>query len=184
MPALAVTAGYSLFPIVLHSSDGRDWSGTRAFELHGVLPGRILWRDGNFKIVSEFHGSVYVSVDGIEWREAVKSEAADLTSDDVAWSGEWFVKIGADGTIIRSRDGDRWEKVLDTGSKRSVGFSDVARGRERFVAVGWGGTIVYSTDGDLWIEADSPTSNSLRAVTWGAGHFVAVGDNGTVLVSP
>ena len=180
----AGTAGYAQFPFVLHSRDGHDWIGAWADELHGVLPGRILWRDGHFRVVSWDGVFVFVSVHGIEWKEADNdSEAADLTSDDVAWSGERFVRIRG-GTIIRSYDGDRWERVLDTGSKRSVEFRDVTWGGGRFVAVGSGGTIVYSTDGDRWKEADSPTSNSLDAVTWGAGQFVAVGDNGSILVSP
>ena len=183
------TAGYAQFPFVLHSRDGHDWSGTWADELHGVSSGRLLWRDGHFTVVSRDGVFVFVSFHGtnggrrIEWREATNSEARPPDSDDVAWSGERFVRIRG-GTIIRSYDGDRWERVLDTGSRRSVEFRDVTWGGGRFVAVGSGGAIVYSTDGDRWKEADSPTSNSLDAVTWGAGRFVAVGDNGSILVSP
>ncbi len=191
------TVGYPLLPIVLHSGDGREWSGSAASchrsahcwsELRSVMPRRIFWRDGHFVIRSWIGRSVFLSVDGIDWEEAGNSGGADdPISEDIASIGEHsmrFVTIGRNGTLVYSEDGERWEAVPDTGGLSRMHFLDVASGKGRFVAVRSGGTIVYSSDGLTWEEAESGTSNSLHAVAWGEGRFVAVGENATIVVSP
>ena len=47
------------------------------------------------------------------------------------------------------------------------------------------GTTMYSADGDRWEPAsESATFDALLDVAWGDGRFVAVGWNGTIVVSP
>src|SRR5438552_1326674 len=45
-------------------------------------------------------------------------------------------------------------------------------------------TIVVSDDGYNWLAVESGTQASLRAVAWGNGLWVAVGDFGEILTSP
>ena len=52
------------------------------------------------------------------------------------------------------------------------------------VGVGPNGAILTSLDGATWTPRTSGTSARLAEVAYGNGKFVAVGDNGTLLVSP
>ena len=65
-------------------------------------------------------------------------------------------------------------------------FEAVAWNGERFVAVSnFDGTIMHSTDGDRGEPArEIATFDLLRDVAWGNGRFVAVGWNGTIVISP
>ena len=77
----------------------------------------------------------------------------------VAWSGERFVAVGDDGTIVYSDDGDRW--VAASGNSTRSWLKDVAWGAGRFVAVAHG-TIMHSTDGDRWRSASDARPALLR----------------------
>ena len=127
---------------------------------------------------------------GLEWKLVRQGggfvSPAGTTGEpliDVAWGAGRFVAVGHDGTILHSRDGDRWQEASRTATAESL--RGVAWGKGRFVAVGDEGTIVHSTDGDRWERAsDSATSERLDHVTWGNGRFVAVGEgNGTIVHS-
>ncbi len=119
------------------------------------------------------------SRDGTRWTEA--SEASLLARpSDIAWSGTRYVTVGV-GPIGHSPDGDRWTLASDGGQGylNGVGWSGT-----RLVAVS-GATILHSPDGDRWVTAnESATSVDLHGVAGNGTHFVAVGDNGTVVVSP
>ena len=57
---------------------------------------------------------------------------------------------------------------------------------ERFVAVSFdGGMIMYSADGNRRERAHgTATRDTLHDIAWGNGRFVAVGRNGTIVISP
>lgn len=58
-------------------------------------------------------------------------------------------------------------------------------GRNRVVVVGKAGLIrISDDDGASWTEKNSNTASTLRQVRYGNGEFVAVGENGTMVVSP
>ena len=114
-----------------------------------------------------------------------------LLFDGIAWNGDRFVAVGFDGsgrggTVVHSSDGDRWELAADDDYLSSENFSAVAWNGDRFVAVSHhDGTIMYSADGDRWEPARKlVTFDPLEGVAWGDGRFVAVGGNGTIVVSP
>jgi hypothetical protein len=52
-----------------------------------------------------------------------------------------------------------------------------------FVAVGADGSILASPDLVRWGEFDAGMTNNLRAVVYGQGLFVTVGDSGVILTS-
>jgi len=86
---------------------------------------------------------------------------------------------------VTSPDGVTWTPRQDT-----YGLSGVAFGSTGFVAVGGfsGGRrsvswIFSSFDGIDWTRRESPVASILRAVSYGPGSFVAVGDGGVILQS-
>ena len=100
------------------------------------------------------------------------SRALSLPPDDSTGAPKTFVAVGADGTILSSRDGARWT-AEESGV--SANLSSVATGRASFVAVGRGGAILSSPDGVSWTRRSSPTTVELQQVIFNGDKFVAVG---------
>lgn len=70
-----------------------------------------------------------------------------------------------------------WRSSLSQGND----LYGVTHADDIFVAVGSG--ILTSPDGVEWISVDSVTTNNLRAVTYGNGLFVGVGEDGAIVTS-
>jgi hypothetical protein len=100
-----------------------------------------------------------------------------------------LVAVGTEGRILTSTDGIVW-------NARASGVTDwlvgVAYGYPQFIAVGDHGRILTSPDGETWkIVPNVPTTARLNNVFYGyvgagnigQGRWVAVGENGTALVS-
>jgi hypothetical protein len=77
-----------------------------------------------------------------------------------------------------STNGADWERIPVNGFQAQRA---VTHGNGRFVAAGTS-AIITSTDGLEWSLAQA-VSKEVESVTWAAGHFVAVGDDGSILVS-
>lgn len=105
-----------------------------------------------------------------------------ITLYDVRFIGGAFYAVGDTG-IFSSTDGKNWRMRY----QGDCSFNGIAHGGGRTVVVGGcdkkGGVIVISADGEIWEEAAVKDQWMLNAVAYGAGRFVAVGYNTTVLVS-
>jgi hypothetical protein len=103
----------------------------------------------------------------------------------IAYGNGMFVAAGAEGTLLTSPDGTNWT-AHSLGTKAGIRGAAFAFGR--WVLVGAGtdgyGIILESTDGISWskVQFDQPF-NPLNSITVADGHFVAVGDLGTILRS-
>jgi len=67
----------------------------------------------------------------------------------------------------------------NTGSQRT--FRGIAFGNNRYVISGSWASIFYSTDAATWTAVTNNGgfgTTQIRAVTYGNGRFVAMGDNG------
>ena len=187
--------------LILHSSDGERWSRASDSATRETLDD-VAWNGERFVAVG-FHGAIVHSSDGDRWklasRPAVPFRKARPEDDPnavyyffsgIAWNGERFVAVGWGGgevgTVAHSSDGDRWELATDHDYLGYEHFEAVAWNGERFVAVSYfDGTIMHSTDGDRWERArETATFDLLHDVAWGNGRFVAVGWNGTIVISP
>ena len=105
-----------------------------------------------------------------------------VVGNDVAWGAGRFVAVGWHGTIVHSRNGDRWQNATHSGT--SQWLESVAWSGTHFVAVGLSGAVVRSSDGDHWVRARHvETSGSLQSVVWSGDAFVAVGWDGEVVHS-
>lgn len=102
-----------------------------------------------------------------------------------------FIAVGEGGLILRSTDKSpqnysSWSTVASNTTKDlySVGYNGFS---EVFVIVGAGGTILTSSNnGQSWTARTSGTTFDLNHVFFVGGtvsKFIAVGDNGTVLMS-
>ncbi|TFU17617.1 sialidase family protein [Thermus tengchongensis] len=164
--------------LILTSQDGRSWhrqaSGTWK-GLFGIARSERLW------VVVGEGGTVLTSSDGIRWHQAVLEGAPFLTG--VAWNGSRFVAVGWGLALYTSEDGLAWEP-LHPGTGQQLW--SVAFGPQGFVAVGHEGPmgiVLFSPEGTAWtLEARVPAW--LLGVGWGRGQYVAVGERGTILLSP
>lgn len=90
---------------------------------------------------------------------------------------------GIPSIIYKSSDqGVTWtQKVIPIPT---IELLDVTYGNGVFVAVGVSGNIITSSDGgNTWTVVSSSTSNTLSAVKYCNNQFIAVGGNGTILIS-
>jgi hypothetical protein len=158
---------------ILSSADGVSWTSKAAsFLLLGAV-----WSGTQFVIVGD-HGLILTSPDGAFWTSRQSGIEGQLWG--VVWSGAQFVTVGADengGVILTSSDGILWTKRT---SGTPIALWGVVWNGTQFLAVG-NGVMLTSLDGISWTKRD--ITETLRAITWGADKFVAVGDSGTILTS-
>jgi len=76
-------------------------------------------------------------------------------------------------TVSRAGPLDRW--ALRNPLPQPNDLVDVTYGNGLYVAVGINGALVTSTNGQDWLLRQSRTIQELHGVSYGAGHFVAVG---------
>ena len=107
---------------------------------------------------------------------------------DALGMGEKLTVVGGVGTIITSPDnGASWE-IQESGALGEPNLWSVSSIGSRLVMVGDGGTIISSDDNaaSRMARESGTTENILSVLGLGAGlgcYFIAVGRNGTVLVS-
>ncbi|MBL9166359.1 MAG: hypothetical protein JNN07_01320 [Verrucomicrobiales bacterium] len=114
-----------------------------------------------------------------------------------------YVAVGQNGTLLTSSEGVDWTLELAPRSVTNVTLLGVGGDSNLLVAVGTKGSIIRSpnlltnlpsqsgngtnlssTFGVIWLESENkPTTNQLQGITAGHGLYVAVGDQGEIVVS-
>jgi hypothetical protein len=149
-------------------------------------------------------GRMATSSNGTSWTAVANttfpSGGQNYEINDIAYANNRWVAVGARG-MAYSTDGANWTSVTTAvravvfqgGSSINVGgvaFGSAGNAGGRFVAVGGDGRIGYSTDGAAWTAVANTTiwqyTNDrnqtvqayIRAVAYGSGRFVAVGQQG------
>ncbi len=174
----------------LYSSDGRTWNASGEFP---VTPKRMIFceESGEFVAVSGSSGSqgyILASEDGREWF----GDGPNLNAyADVACGSGYYVAIENDdiphhhfnGVVVYDHynflNGASYD--LEAPPLNRVIFAD-----GKFVVVGELGAIYVGTPVASGIRWESPNlgiDSDLHDVAYGGGRLVAVGDDGTVLVS-
>lgn len=129
--------------------------------------------NGTFLAVGGNQNSMIMrSTDGVTWQEDMHPGGRQWLGG-VAWDDGVWVAAGGVGTNMRSTDdGVTWTQHPNNFSRAARAM---AAGDGVFVAVGDQGLIAVSRDAGLtWTEHIQPGSG-FGSVTYGAGHFVAVG---------
>lgn len=154
---------------------------------------------GNLNVVTYLRGrhfllnssSIYSSLDGVNW--SVSNLDFSNRMNACAANTTAFIAVGADynystsrwiGAINRSLDGRVWQRVTlpaEVSELTSIAASETGV----CVAVGYNGTLLRSGDsGATWTILPAPAgASSLRHLAYGAGLFIAAGDNSTFLSS-
>ncbi|PQJ97192.1 InlB B-repeat-containing protein [Chromatium okenii] len=164
---------------ILTSSDGVTWT-TRTSGTPNPLMG-MTWSGSQFVAVG-YSGTILTSSDGMTW--TVRSSGTADALGDVIWSGSQFVAVGGTGTILTSPDGVTWT-ARTSGAGGFWLFGVTWNGNQFVVLVFDGaGTILTSPNGINWTPQTSGITNALSGMTWNGSQFVAVGNSGTILISP
>jgi len=167
---------------LLTSPDGITWtsrvSGTTK-HLMGVT-----WGNNLHMAVGKDNsspGTVLMSADGVSW----VNRSLGVGFYGAAYGAGTFVAMDARGVAYRSTTTTNWASVITAGGDYINGLT-YAQGF--FVGAGGpylGGaqTVTTSPDGALWKQRSVNVTNSasLKAVTYGNGRFVAVGEKGMIL---
>ena len=171
--------------------------------LHGVagLPGNWEIRNSHFagilngvasapgQVIAVGQGAaIFKSDNGIDWTR-VPYNPGNGDFYCVTFGNGIYVAGGTSACLMAiSSDGVNWTQIQSTAGIHANFGVTFARGR--FVAIGRGTSpvpncrLITSTNGIDWETAIRPTTNTLRAITFGNGKYIAVGDHGTIITSP
>jgi len=104
--------------------------------------------------------------------------AGVLYTDVTYGNGAYVTVASADGLATASAGAISYNGLTWTAvTMPSADYSAVTWGNNRYVAIGYGTSAAYSLDGVTWTASTLPRSQSWESVAYGAGVFVAVGDN-------
>ncbi len=175
---------------IITSTDGASWtqqtSGTSSQLLDITWDGSQFVAVGNPSTAGE-KICVLTSPDGTTWTKHNDDFRASFAG--VAWNGsDTLAAVGFNGAIAVSSDGTDWDKISH-GTVQTL--NDVVWNGNQYVAIGMNGVIVTSPDGINWADHSLTMTEvapltlipDLKAVTWGNGQFVAVG-NWIIVTSP
>lgn len=128
------------------------------------------------------NGTIVTSPNGITWTPRTSNTVQNLTAVNYG-AGQW-IAVGNNRTILTSPDGISWTPQSSTVAQN---YSDVVYGANVWVVTGDGGAMT-SPDGIIWTAQNAnpsqQISRALYAVSYGAGVFVAVGENKKIVSSP
>jgi|GEM_PF-1186507 len=194
---------------ILYSTDGETWlpgtSGTTApFSAVSYGGGAFVAVGGGFQGDGSsgwWDTVVFTSTGAVTWtpRNAHLGVPWSHWLQGVAYGSSGFVAVGTAGddelygSILFSADGTTWTPIMasQSGWDNLDETYAIAYGDGQFVVTGARGAqgsnrrgvTLVSSDGTTWTAVSSGTLNRLDAVTYGNGHFTAVGYGGTILRS-
>lgn len=168
--------------IVRSVDGGNNWTTILlgiSFSLNDVL---IDGSTGTYVAVGE--GSTIISSPaGVIW--STKFTGADFNLTGIAQGNGLFVAVGEEGRLVTSPDIETWTQRT---SRFEIGFQGVGFGNGAFFAVGDGFSIFSSPTGEGWTIRESAFDSELQdmafGVVGGANQYVAVGEDGLILISP
>ena len=186
---------------IAYSSDGVTWTTINPkslFNNYGIdltVYVNAIAYDGNGKFVAvgSHREDIAYSSDGINWTIPEVDEDMYIYNT-VAYGSGKFVAVAGNGEIATSPDGVTWTATATTIDKRlNCTAQAIAYGSGKFVAVGgkfFGNNMATSPDGVTWtndvIDGLGQTTESwlsyesLKAIAYGDGKFVAVGSLGHI----
>ena len=159
--------------MLFRSTDGLNWSRVRTDASNNTVQSLAF---GNGLFVAG-NGGLIRSSDGITWT------ASNIVtgSGGVTYGNGVFMALGGiSGQSYRSVDGISWSmSIVPFQSGRGKGLS-YSNGLFIFLDTHPYGQVHLSTDGLNWISNTPTDLPNLRAVAYGGGQFVAVGDQGVL----
>lgn len=115
---------------------------------------------------------------GLNW--TIRKAPITCNLRGVAWSGDKYIAVGENGSILISVDGTTWSQAISDSENT---LHSVASDGNIYCAVGNNGTVLVSYDGRRWSRVRLATGESLVSVAWIGDRFVAVGRREVILTS-
>jgi hypothetical protein len=159
------------FDTVLTSSNGASWTIAQSNLPIPYSP--IAY--GNNRFVTESIDSIYSSADGVTWTNT-GGVTVGTSYPKTIWADSQFVMFG--GELLTSSDGLAW---ISRGVVNGGSVAGIAWGNGKYV-ITLSGCNLSSLDGLIWYVEDGLLGYDFL-LAYGAGKFVAVMHNGTVLTS-
>jgi hypothetical protein len=164
------------FGTILASTNGAEWtaqSSVTSNHLRGIT-----CHGGKYVAVGS-RGEIVTSPDGQTWTRQVTGETRNLRA--VASGNGVFVAVGNYGVTLQSSNGLDW--LAAQYPSVYSGLRSILFVNGTFLAAGRYGYVWTSTDGLSWTYTYTPSAASLHDIARGAEKLVAVGDNGTLLLT-
>jgi len=168
--------------IVLHSTDGFDWSQSCLGS--SLLLSSVCSSGPRVLAVGNSH-SCFHSDDLRSWSGG---PLAPKSFGDSLWDGSQFIRVG-EGMIETSPDGVIWTPRYSNTYQDQI--NAIIWNGSTYVAAGYHWsfglpTLLRSTDSITWTPVDPgiSTPTRLHALAWTGSSFIAAGTGGTILTSP
>lgn len=170
--------------IFAESFDGRGWIPHQLSTSRNL---KSITSSGTLHVIVGDYGTIFTSVNAIQWQDRSLVQDNNMTLNSIAWSGSLFVAVGENSMpvgrtdILTSPDGNNWTRN-DFSVNRSE-LKSVTWAGNQFVAVGIGRTPDYvyamiftSPDGLNWTDRSLLNYKSpLNDVLWTGSRIICIG---------
>lgn len=180
-PSLSLLMAVGDTGVIVTSSTGKNWTLVEDRPddwFYGVD-----WSGSDFVIVGG-SGWILSSPDGETF---TLRDASALTYRGICWTGEKFVAVGDKQTLSQSADGIKWDLLHCEATVNLSSVASAPAGSDTILfAVGSQGSILRADVDTTWRLAYAGPSVMLNGIACSAGSpgsCVAVGDEGTILVT-
>lgn len=127
------------------------------------------------------NGSILTSTDAETWSPIYGGISATLNS--VCFGNGLFVAVGAGGTIIYSANGSTWNQATTAVFLTLTSVVYAGGTVQKFIATSTTGSIISSTNAVTWSVIATGVTESLNSIDFDGTYAVAVGNNGTIILS-
>ena len=168
---------YQNFEWEKYTPDPSDWIDSVHY-----ANGRFVAVGGTDHYIGGPAGSaiIHSSANGTNWITYVPSRIEKLS--DSSFGNDIWVATGDDGGIFTSYDGDIW--IDHSLPPTTHDLDTIVFGNGNFFAFSYNRNLIYtSSNGTSWSSFDTTNTADVLESYWLNNHFVAVGDNGTILFS-
>lgn len=161
------------------SEGGINWTRRQIDPSDGMSFHAIAYGNGHF-VVAGPHASVFVSIDGIRWSRQPVDTDSGLAG--ISFYNGSFLCMTKTAQLFSSPQGITW-KPHPPPPRGTPVVTGIHSFKDRVIIVGTSGLIAYASRIDAWRVARTDCLQTIHDVIRGAQHYIAVGDEGTLLVS-
>jgi hypothetical protein len=143
-----------------------------------IIGGQTITGNGTLTLSSPATSATIIAGGDKVWTQALKTTYDAKTIDSIAYGAGLYVAVSGGGTAYTSTDAITWTtRAAGTGSS----LSSVFYTGSKFVSVGYTQSTT-STNGITWSQGGT-FANTMYAVTYGNGIYVAAGSSNSVYSS-
>lgn len=166
---------------ILRSADLKNWTVIDTGTTEQITA--VAYNSGIFLAIGGNNILLTSEDEGRNWK--VRRSERDLVLPRLCYGNGMFLLAANDRGyygaqhLYSSEDGVTWHEVRSEEIPQSIQSLNVAEGS--FIATTTGSRIYSSYDGRLWTASDSKILGGFRAIAYGNGSYIAVGNNGRIV---